>query len=259
MRLALMDADVIAYEAARPAVLDWEDGDEPMVDMDKARRGVDSIVENWLMGARCDQEVLCFSDRSAPDATFRYKVHPRYKAQRDPNSRPVNYSPVVEYMKFKYDYEEWASLEGDDVMGIMATAPSAHKRCIVSIDKDMQTVPGWWFNPRKHKKPVRVRPVDADKFWMFQTLTGDSVDNYLGCPGVGPKKADQVLNGLSDLEEMWNTVVDLYFDQFGKERWQEKFIHDDPEAEAIMNARCARILRHGDYEKHTGKVHLWTP
>ena len=77
---------------------------------------------------------------------------------------------------------------------------------------------------------------------MYQTLVGDSTDNYKGCPAVGAKTADKLLqeNGAT-----WQTVVDAFADKgLGEEI-------------AIENARLARILRDGEYNFKTKKVKLW--
>jgi DNA polymerase-1 len=75
-------------------------------------------------------------------------------------------------------------------------------------------------------------------------LTGDAVDNYKGCPGIGKKKADILLR-----EEgvKWKTVVDAFakagLDEFA----------------ALTQARVARILRAEDYNFKNEEVLLWTP
>jgi hypothetical protein len=39
-----------------------------------------------------------------------------------------------------------------------------------------------------------ITEAQADRFHMIQTLTGDVTDGYPGCPGIGPVKAEQILN-----------------------------------------------------------------
>ncbi|NIP35027.1 MAG: exonuclease, partial [Thermoplasmata archaeon] len=36
---------------------------------------------------------------------------------------------------------------------------------------------------------LTITKVEADRFWMKQTLMGDKTDGYDGIPGVGPKTA----------------------------------------------------------------------
>ena len=80
--------------------------------------------------------------------------------------------------------------------------------------------------------------------FFFQTLVGDSVDNYKGCPGIGPKKATELLlsKGVK-----WQTIIDAY-DKAGLS-----------EDHALVQARVARILRYNDYDHDKQEVKLWEP
>jgi DNA polymerase-1 len=82
---------------------------------------------------------------------------------------------------------------------------------------------------------------EADRNHMIQTLTGDRTDGYPGCPGIGPARAEKIVDG------GWDAVVDAYV-KAGLN-----------EATALTQARLARILRKGDYVRKTGLVKLWTP
>ena len=64
---------------------------------------------------------------------------------------------------------------------------------MVSIDKDMQTIPGRLYNPNKSDLGTRTISVDdAGLFWVKQALTGDQIDHYTGFPGIGHKLADEI-------------------------------------------------------------------
>ena len=139
-------------------------------------------------------------------------------------------------------------------------------RIVVSIDKDMQTIPGIrLYNP--NRPDVGVRPIsahDADLFWMKQVLTGDQVDNYPGFPGIGHKGADELLMPIHEayrdasveehLGALWNTVVTTYTTRIPRGGTEPLSKHD-----AIRQARLARILRYGDYNPKTKEVKLWKP
>jgi DNA polymerase-1 len=75
----------------------------------------------------------------------------------------------------------------------------------------------------------------------MQTLTGDRVDGYPGCPGIGPARAEKIVDG------GWDAVVDTY----AKAGLNESV--------ALVQARMAYILRKGDYIKSSSRVRLWTP
>ena len=111
---------------------------------------------------------------------------------------------------------------------------------IWSSDKDLLTIPAYHLIDGK---VVEVNKEEADYNFLYQTLVGDSVDNYKGCPSVGAKTADKLL---LDKGATWNTVVEAYASKgLGEEV-------------AIENARLARILRDGEYNFKTKEVKLWT-
>ncbi len=83
---------------------------------------------------------------------------------------------------------------------------------------------------------------------MYQTLTGDSTDGYKGCPKVGPVAAARLLEPLmGEPAGMWIAVL-LSFKKAGL-----------TEADALVQARVARILRHTDYDFTNKLPILWTP
>ena len=93
---------------------------------------------------------------------------------------------------------------------------------------------------------VKRTPKECDWWHLIQTLTGDATDGYSGCPTVGKVTAQKILNDKKmTVGKMWELVVKAYAKQGLME-------HD-----AFQQARVARILRHGDYNKKTGEVNLW--
>src|SRR5690606_16330912 len=128
----------------------------------------------------------------------------------------VIYTPLREWVHESYDTYQRPSLEGDDVLGILATHPTLipGEKIVVSIDKDLQTIPGQHFN-YKHAREQggdwndlirKVTVAEADRFHLFQTLTGDTTDGYPGCPGVGPVTAEKILGD----DPTWEKVVAAY-------------------------------------------------
>jgi DNA polymerase I len=176
---------------------------------------------------------------------------PTYKQNRKKTRKPITYRPLMEYVHETCDTYERETMEGDDVLGILATHPTLipGEKIIVAIDKDMQTVPGLHLNYEKARKtgdyePFEVTEDQANRFHFTQTLTGDVTDGYPGCPGVGPVKAAKILDAA---EEPWPAIVAAY-EKAGLS-----------EAEALRNARVARICRASDYDFKGKKVILWSP
>ena len=115
---------------------------------------------------------------------------------------------------------------------------------IASGDKDLLTVPGLHLRDGQIKEVSRI---EADRTFYAQVLTGDTADNYPGCPGVGPVGAQQALADCTTELEMWQAVLALY---------EKKKL---TEAHAIQQARCARILRRGEYDMDAKAPVLWSP
>jgi DNA polymerase-1 len=76
----------------------------------------------------------------------------------------------------------------------------------------------------------------------MQTLTGDKTDGYPGLEGIGPVKADKILK-----EGTYEEVLQAYRNA----GFNDEF--------ALSQARCARILRHGEYDWATKEIKLWNP
>lgn len=265
-QLLFLDADILAYEAAAVSQRTYKfDPDDPSVvldEWDEVTPRIDATVEKWCRLAGGGQPVVALSCPT-PEG-WRKAILPSYKENRDPAAKPHYLGPVKDYLEAQYPAYRRPSLEADDIMGILSTMGALPKslleqlpkgawakarRVIVSSDKDMKTIPGWLFNPAKDRQPRLVDQAEADYWHLYQTLVGDTTDNYKGCPGVGPVKAEQLLKakpGLS-VRDLF-ALVELMFVTKGK----------TPE-DALVQARVARICRASDYDFTNKEVILWTP
>lgn len=240
----LIDADVIAYKHATAAqhVYSWEPGVESVEtdDIEQVWAEVVAEIANLIAKLKATAAILCLTD----DVNFRKALLPAYKATR--RVKPILLPEIRARMVKELDAKQKPGLEGDDVMGILATHPKLIKgsKVIVSIDKDMRQIPGTLYRKGEF---TEVSVEEADYFHMMQTLTGDPVDEYKGCPGIGPVKAAQILGSCSDLPKMWNAIVETYT------------MRGLTEADALVQARCARILRYTDYDFQRKEPRLWLP
>lgn len=257
MRTALIDADVLAVQAAivnQKATRWGDEGDEDALwtihaHEEDGERTFANMVETISTKVGADKIILAFSDK----LNWRKDVLPTYKANRAKTPQPLLRSHLVAWAQDKYECFTRATLEGDDVMGILLTRDSAAGEEIIgcSIDKDFNTIPGHHYNFGRDEF-FTVTGVEADYYHLYQTLVGDAVDNYAGCPGVGPVAAKKILTAKEEdmffsVPEMWKRVV-AAFDKAGL-----------GEEEALVQARVARICRASDYDFKTKKVKLWTP
>ena len=129
----------------------------------------------------------------------------------------------------------------------------------MSIDKDFQTLPCRVFNPRKKVRPKIVTLRQANYNWFYQTILGDTSDNYKGAPGAGAAAARQALMPARGLGGLTRAALEVFEQKFDRPAWRPKFVWDHPFDEFLMNARCARIMRHGDYRLSPPSARLWGP
>lgn len=239
MTVALIDGDIIAYKAA--IISSDVHDDVTFYDPTSLKRNIDYMVKDWMAKAKAGKSVICLS--SEDHRYFRHKVYREYKGNREDRERPQALTDAYNYLRETYDCSWRPGLEADDMMGILAGSPDISDPVIVSIDKDMLTVPCKLLNPNKMRKPMRVREASANRTMMLQALIGDSTDNYPGVPGIGPVRAEKLLNDSVRLNDMYRTVVEAF----------------ESEKLALSMIRLARILRYDDYDDKKGKVKLWHP
>jgi DNA polymerase-1 len=248
MRTLLIDADVVAYQAASSCEVatHWGDGYWTWhCDENEVKAAVRSEIDKIMEGLSGTAYKLCLTDS---EGNFRKSVLPTYKGNRANVKKPLVLKSIKEWMIEELDAYFRPGLEGDDCMGILATMKGRKgDHIIVSIDKDMKSVPGLFCRNLSSSgyEVVEITEAEADYWHLFQTLTGDPTDGYSGCPGVGPKKAEAILE--DPLFGRWDAVVKAYV-KAGLS-----------ETEALVQARVARILRATDYDFKKKEVILWNP
>lgn len=263
----LLDADVPAYQfAARgQSEVVWDEGDSEIVippPEDLAVAGMLDYIDDLKRTLEADRVALCFTDLDRK-ANWRLDVLPSYKACRgERKARPVLHDMLEIVLAEHFESFRRPRLEGDDVLGILATNPHAIKgrKIIVTIDKDLRTIPSrkqrgsdnlLFHLPKKGEPRLeRITESMADWYWMYQTIVGDPTDGYKGCPGAGKVAAIKTLGEMKDAEGLtvqhfWPLVVALYESKgFTKE-------------DALAQARVARIARHEDYDYKHKRVIPW--
>lgn len=245
--VALLDGDIFAYEAAAAAetATDWGEGlwtlhahEEP------AKAALADRIRFLMEAIEADDLIIALSDKH----NFRKDILPTYKSNRTGVRRPMLLPALRDYLRENYEVFERPGLEGDDVLGILSTWDEVvGTKVIVTKDKDFKTIPGnVYFAHREDEGVMWITEEEADYFHMVQTLTGDTTDGYKGCPGCGPVKAEKILS--ADPEKtLWEKVVAAY---------EKAGLCAD---EALVQARCARILRACDYNFDKKEPILWTP
>ncbi len=147
--------------------------------------------------------------------TFRNEIYPEYKAQRPPPPEDlVPQFPLIREatQAFNVPAVELAGFEADDLIATYArlAREKGWKVTIISSDKDLMQLVSDDVNLLDTMKNRRLG-IDAvfekfgvgpDKVIQVQALSGDSVDNIPGIPGIGPKTAAELINTYGDLENL---------------------------------------------------------
>lgn len=265
MRVILLDSDMIAYRFAfaNEVSIPWDEDTWTYTGhMDRARAGIEAFFDDIKEAVNADHIFNYLSDTKA---NWRRDVMPQYKGERagwkldipgilppKPGPRrPMLWKPIRDWLMDEWEAQWLPALEGDDMIGLAATGGVRDdwELVIVSEDKDLSTVPGLHCSPRNlHEGIYEVTRPEAARFHLYQTLAGDQVDGYKGIPGVGPKRANAILGDIDPLSpDAWLAVVAAY---------KEKGLSEEV---ALMNARVARVLQHGDYNTETEEITLWEP
>lgn len=247
-RRLLIDGDIYCYQQALAAqtIFSFGEGDEDVtvVNEEAAIANLDAAFNSLLKTLRAEDAIVCITH---PE-NFRKKLLPSYKENRAAKEKPK----LLEALR-KHVMDNWKGfckpgIEADDSLGILSTRGSkVYQLIIVSGDKDLETIPGYLYNPRKDTKPRRISDREADFKFAMQTLTGDITDGYKGCPGIGKVKAEKILETAASECHYWAYIVEAY---------EAKGL---TEQDALTQARMARILRVTDYDFKKDEVILWTP
>ena len=237
----VIDGDMILYKAATSAEreIKWEDDVWTLeTNITEAQVTVDRELDKIQKDLDSSEILVVFSDR----ITFRHKMWPAYKANRADKRKPLGIGYLKDWMMKEYPSELYPNLEADDAIGIFVTEDTEN-RVAVSGDKDFGTLPVTWYNHIK-KTLHTITPAEADYFHLVQSLMGDMTDGFSGCKGFGKITADKWLKKHG---ATWESVLAAYKSK------------DQTEEDALMNARLARILRAGEYDRKTTNVKLWEP
>ena len=185
-----------------------------------------------------DEEFILYF--SSP-RNFRKEIFDGYKGHRN-RRKPLGYIRLVNHCHDNYRTVLRDTLEADDSLGMDATKYPEEDTIIVSPDKDMRQIPGVLWNLTDDVQEITKE--DGDRWHLMQALAGDPTDGYPGCPGIGMKRAADLLD---KAKSPWQAVCKAFEDRGLSEE------------DALMNARLAKILQHEDYDYDRQQPILWSP
>jgi hypothetical protein len=255
--LAIIDGDVLAYQACRPR---WEKKAVPKEGVVHIPLGLDGkriplefsesedreyLEESWDNFKRdlmvLLESIYCtdFLMAVKGEDNFRNLLYPEYKMNRHKDVNKQNlFVPVLRKLAVMEDLAvEAHGREADDLMSIWANEARAagHDFIICSIDKDLRCIPGrHYFMRRNHEKIFDMSEDEAIRFQYEQFLKGDSTDNITGVPKVGEVKAKRILEPYDTEEEFQECVVEQYMLAYA-DAWEEQL---------IMNCRLIYLQKH---------------
>lgn len=208
----LIDASYFVFRAYYSVGLEMVDGDGQAVN---ALYGFGRFLGDMLEEARPEHVAVAFDESLT--TSFRNGIYPAYKKNREP-------APPELKRQFALCRELCGLMglagfsspthEADDIIGTIATRlrASGHRSVLVTRDKDLAQLvrdgDHYWdyAGERRYaygdiEGQFGVRP---ERMADYLALTGDSVDNIPGVPGVGPKTAAALLSAFASLEELYD-------------------------------------------------------
>lgn len=275
-RTILIDFDIIVFQFSytHEIFVDWQDGTSvTLYRIEQAKYGIMNFIDRLVTRTKATNVVLC----ATGSFNFRYGVLPSYKHNRADVEKPHLIDDLKAWASTEYEYRTAKGFEADDLMGIYATK-EPRNTVIATIDKDLKQIPArlYLWN-RGTLEKIKLR--DADLWFYRQVLTGDSTDGYGGCPGVGPVKADEILNSTLK-RNWWKAIVEVYEEtlkkayvlvvkaaqgeKVPKRDWWTEYIElcekaGGAQQYALQIARVARICRCTDANPEVTTPILWKP
>ena len=214
----LIDASVYVYRAYYSMPDDMvDDGGNPI----NALYGYCRFLGDFMEQVRPKQIAVLFDESLS--SSFRTEIYPEYKANRDPapdelkrqfaQCRRVTHAfGILECAHPRY--------EADDLIGTLVSEGRAAgtPSTIVSRDKDLAQLVSkqdvfWDFAGKGkiiYEEIPRYFGVWPEQIADFLALTGDSVDNIKGVPGVGRKTAIALLEYFGSLDNVYANLESVH-------------------------------------------------
>ena len=183
--------------------------------------GFVNTLQELLKREQPSHIAVCFDPPGGK--TFRHENYPPYKANRD--KTPEGILVAVPYIKrileaYRIPIFEVEGFEADDVIGTLShqAEQQGFFTYMVTGDKDfgqLVTPNIKVYDPKKNEV-LGVEEVNAKYGIQSPTqlidilgLMGDSADNIPGCPGVGPKNAEKLIQQFGSIENLLEHTGEL--------------------------------------------------
>ena len=179
-------------------------------------RTIESLAKSYNAGTI----IVCADGGSS----YRKEIYPEYKANRKERFAEqteqeakefemfmAEFSDTLTLIRQKYPVFHFRGVEADDIAAYITQKINYDECWLISSDRDLDllisdTVSRFSTVTRKETTVYNWDEhydFDIEDYISFKCLTGDKGDNVPGVPGVGPKRAVQLM-------EQYGTVFDIY-------------------------------------------------
>ncbi|KMP11090.1 DNA polymerase I [Candidatus Nitromaritima sp. SCGC AAA799-C22] len=213
--------------------------------------GFTNMLQKVIRDEQPDYLAVAFD---SPEKTFRHKIYPEYKANRDePPEDLAQQFPYFEPLVKAFGIAglRQPGFEADDIIGTLAKKgeEDGMEVTIVSGDKDMMQL----ISPHIHmldtmknkrftdKEVVDKFGVGPDHVIEVMGLMGDASDHIPGVSGVGPKTAGELIQKFGSIQNLYERL-----DEIDKKKLKEKLERDKDNA--FLSKKLVTIDRDMDLE-----------
>lgn len=212
-RLAIIDADSMIYIVA------YKFRAKKVANMVKIN--LNQFISELLSETKATHYVGFFgaSDK-VTKPNFRYEIDPNYKKNRPETPdfitkwRPTIHQEMMDH----WGFVPVMGIEADDAVSIAYNQykDEYDEVVIITADKDLKQIPNTThFDMNKHKF-TPITEFEAYKFFAEQMLKGDTTDNIKGLPGIGPKKAADLVETCTTKAQLKWMIMRMYKAHFDK-------------------------------------------
>ena len=181
--------------------------------------GFTNMLVKLIEDFREEKMIVVFD---AARENFRNKIFKDYKANR--GETPEDLIPQFEIIRkcvdaFQIPQIEIEGFEADDIIATYCELSQKAKiqSIIVSSDKDLMQLVNenvTMLDPMKNKKigidqVIEKFGLPPEKVIQIQALTGDTIDNIPGAPGIGPKTALTLIEEFGDVHSLIKNAIKI--------------------------------------------------
>ena len=202
----MIDGDILLYSVGFAT-----DKEPPNFSCATLRSAIDNIIRAVGQGRHVEVKIAL----SGP-TNFRKDVATlqKYKGNREDNPKPSNMKEMKDFLIRNYDVVISEDEEADDLLGKFLTEDCPEVRIIATLDKDLDTIPGYHYN-WKRKEFYDISEMQACDNFIGQLLTGDTSDNIPGLYRITGKVATKSLKeyckaGVEPCNK-FSRVLELYY------------------------------------------------